>query len=129
VSPLPLLRRLAADRRGAAAVEMAMVMPALLLLLLGGMEAGRMAWTKATLTYAVQEAARCGAVNATLCPTDGAIQAVAAQRGAVLRVPAASFVVAHPACGVQVSVDVTQGFILYRLAPDAPHITAQVCRR
>jgi hypothetical protein len=30
---------------------------------------------------------------------------------------------------VQVSVDVTQGFILYRLAPDAPHITAQVCRR
>jgi Flp pilus assembly protein TadG len=129
VSPLPALRRLARDRRGAAAVEMAMVMPAVLLLLLGTMEVGRMAWTKATLTYAVQEAARCGAVNTTLCPTTGAIQAVAAQRAAVLQVPAAAFLVAHPACGVQVSVDVTHGFILYKLAPDAPHITAQVCRR
>lgn len=129
MSPLPFLRRLGGDRAGAAAVETAMILPALLLILLGTVEVGRMAWTRATLTYAVQEAARCASVNHTACGTVDQIQTFAAAKASALDVDKASFAVAQNlGCGTQVSADVTRGFMVYKLAPSAPHITAQVCR-
>jgi Flp pilus assembly protein TadG len=124
----PALLRLARCRSGTAAVETALLLPLLLLLILGAMEFGRMAWAKATLTYAVQEAARCASVQPTVCGSAAQIQAFAVQRAAPLIVPASAFTVATQACGSMVSADVTHGFILYTLAPSAPHITASVCR-
>ena len=123
-----MIRRLCRDRRGGVAVETALLLPVLLLALLGTMEFGRMAWTQAALTYAVQETARCASVRPALCGTATLAQAFAAQRVAALHVPASAFTVTTPACGWQVRGEVTHGFILYTLAPAAPKIAAQVCR-
>jgi len=125
------LARLIADRRGGVAVEMALLTPLLLMLLLGVMEFGRMAWTKAALTYAVQEAGRCATVLAT-CSTTGQVQAFAVQKAAALAIPAAAFTVVQnsttPTCTWKINAQVNHGFILYRLVPTAPVIAAQVCR-
>ena len=51
------------DEDGAALVEYALVLPALLALAFGLMQLGGMAWTQEALNYAVQEAARCAVVR------------------------------------------------------------------
>jgi len=71
-----------ADERGATAIEAAIIMTALLLLILGTIEFGRALWTYATMLLAVEEAGRyamvynqgppaaCGTQNqAPQCPT------------------------------------------------------------
>jgi Flp pilus assembly protein TadG len=123
-----MIRALLRDRRGGVAVEIALLLPTLMLALLGTMEFGRMAWTQAALTYAVQETARCASVRPTLCGTAALAQTFAAQRVAALGIQASAFTVTNPACGWQVRGEVTHGFILYALVPTAPKIAAQVCR-
>lgn len=123
MSALPFLR----DRSGSAAVEAAFVLPALLAVLMGTIEVGRMAWTKAALTYAVQDAARCAAVRKTTCPDAALTQAFAAERVTALNIPASAFTFTEPSCGKQVAAEVTHGFLLYKLAPSAPAITARAC--
>ncbi len=56
---LRTLRSLAADRRGAAAVEFALVAPVFLALLLGIVEFAYQMWTRVALDYALAQAARC----------------------------------------------------------------------
>lgn len=51
------------DDRGVAALEFGFVLPVLLLLALGIIDFGRAIWYQATLDYAVEAAARCGAVE------------------------------------------------------------------
>lgn len=122
--PPPSLWR---DRQGAAALETALLAPVLLALLLGVMEVGRMAWTRATLTYAVQETARYASVRKITDDTQ--LTAFAAARAAPVKARAADFsVIQNPACGRQVSASVTRGFILYKLAPTAPAISVRACR-
>ena len=52
---------------GSVAVEYGLLLPALLLLVLGVMDVGRLLWTQATLDRAVEAAARCAAVNTISC--------------------------------------------------------------
>ena len=59
------------DERGVATIEFGFVLPVLLLMAFGIIDFGRAVWFQATLDYAVQAAARCGAINATACPTSG----------------------------------------------------------
>jgi Flp pilus assembly protein TadG len=123
------LRALSADRCGATAVETALLMPLFLLLLLGAMELGRMAWAQAGLNYAVEEVARCASVTPTACGTLEQIQTVGAQRmgGAGLVTPVFAFNAAAP-CGKQVTATAAAGFLVYRIFPNAPQIAASVCR-
>lgn len=123
------LRTLLADRCGAAAVETALLMPLFLLMLLGAMELGRMAWAQAGLNYAVAEAARCASVTPAACGTVQQIQSLGAQRmgGAGLVAPVFAFDAAAP-CGRRVSATATAGFLVYRIFPSAPQIAASVCR-
>ena len=53
-----LLRRLEHDRRGAAVVEFAFMLAPMMLLLLGGMEIGYLAYSKTVLEGAIKEASR-----------------------------------------------------------------------
>lgn len=57
------------DNRGAAAIELALVLPLFVLLILGSLGAASLGFSVASMNYTVQAAARCAAVNKTLCPT------------------------------------------------------------
>ena len=122
------LRRLIVAGDGAAAVETAMILPALLLLLLGAIEIGRFAWMQAGLQFAVQEAARCAVVQPTVCNTIANTQAFAASKVAPLNIPAADFTVTAPACGTQVQASAPYSYLIFGIFSSAPTLTAQTCR-
>jgi Flp pilus assembly protein TadG len=98
------------DERGAAAIEYAFVLPALLGFALGVMDLGRLVWTEVTLDRAVQAAARCAVVNATTCGTDAGIQSYAAGQAWGMSVPTSSFTITRPACGVTVRAETSFAF-------------------
>lgn len=58
---------LAADRRGATALETALVMVPFLMLIFGTLEFGRLLWDKQAVQSAAAEAARCMAVLSPAC--------------------------------------------------------------
>ena len=61
--------RPSSDIRGVAAVEFALILLPLLLMVLGIIDGGRMLWTQNSLQYAVEQAARCAVVNTTISPS------------------------------------------------------------
>lgn len=73
-----LCKRLGQDRRGAVAVELALVLPGFVLLTAGSLGAATLGFSVASLHYAVEDAARCAAVKTTIC-TDSATTAAFAQ--------------------------------------------------
>jgi Flp pilus assembly protein TadG len=89
-------------RRGAVAVEYALILPALLLFLLGIMDVGRLLWVYTTLSRAAEAAARCAAINTIECGTAAQIQNFAKAEAWGLTIDSAAFTVSTPACGVQV---------------------------
>ena len=96
--------RLWRARDGASAIEMAVLMPALLMLLLGICEFGRALWTQTTLQSAVEAAARCAAVNLSKCTASGGtttdVPGYAASQAVGLSIPASAFTyTANAACG------------------------------
>jgi len=97
----------AREERGAAAIEYAFVLPALLAFALGVMDLGRLVWTQVTLDRAVQAAARCASVNATTCANDTAIKTYAAASAWGMTVPASIFTTAQQGCGVNVQAQLT----------------------
>jgi Flp pilus assembly protein TadG len=60
-----LAARLIGDRRGGAVIEFAFVAPALVMLLIGGLDIGRMFYVRQGLEYATEEAARYYMLNPT----------------------------------------------------------------
>jgi Flp pilus assembly protein TadG len=130
------LLRLRQARSGATAVEFAFVAPLLLLLLLGLAEIGRVMWTQSALQFAVQEAARCAAIQSqpapgqvtAVCGTADDVAAYAAAKVPALSLTAADFTVnAQAACGDQVTASVPYKFLLFGIFPGAPTLTAQAC--
>src|SRR5262249_57738689 len=69
---------------------------------LGIMEFGRLMWTKNALNFAVEDAARCAAINSTLCGTQSLMQSYATNRSGYA-FPTADFTLSTPSCGTQVS--------------------------
>jgi Flp pilus assembly protein TadG len=116
--------RLWSDRRGAQAVEFALIAPSLLLLVLGGMEFGRLLWTVSALHMSVEQAARCGAMG--LCTT-GTAPAYAAAVVPQLQFGSSTFTVSKPSCGFQVSATYTYTFIASGLFPVNPTLKALAC--
>lgn len=55
------------DSRGATAIEMAMILPAFVVLVFGVINVSQMAGALSGMHYAVEEGARCFAVNKTVC--------------------------------------------------------------
>jgi Flp pilus assembly protein TadG len=87
-----------------AAVEFAFTAPFFFLLLFGAIEYGRFFWTQTSLQYAVEEAARCGAVTPSVCPDDAAISTFAVSRAYGIAIASSAFTVTYPSCGIQVAV-------------------------
>jgi Flp pilus assembly protein TadG len=123
------LRRVAvavACRSGSAAVEMAIVLPVVMLFLFGLTEFGRAIWTQATLDYAVESAARCAAISAT-CATTALTQTYAVSRSAGLTVLPSVFTVTTPTCGKQVTATLPFQFAVPKLLPYVLTLTSSAC--
>ena len=101
-----------ADARGAVAIEYAIVLPVLLVLMLGIMDVGRLMWTYSTIARATQAAARCFAIKATSCATATETQNYAVTQVWGLTVDASTFTVSTPACGAQVSASYVFAFVV-----------------
>src|ERR1700716_3219393 len=98
INGLTAVIRLARDQRAAAAVEFAIVVGPLILLLFGIMECGRALWLLNALHYSSEEAARCASNNQAMCGTSNQIQSFAASRsGADYK--ADMFTATSAACG------------------------------
>jgi len=103
--------RLLAARSGNTAVEFAIILPVFLSVFVGIMEFGRMMWTKNALNYAVEEAARCAAINATLCGTQALVQSYSVSHSGYT-FASADFTLSTPSCGTQVSATHAFDFII-----------------
>ena len=112
----PLISR----RRGAVAIEYAIVLPVLLLFLLGIMDVGRLLWTYSTLHRATDSAARCAAIQAASCATVGKTQNFAVAEAWGLLIGVSAFTVSNQACGVQVVANYTFGFVIPWLSVVSP---------
>jgi Flp pilus assembly protein TadG len=122
------VQRLWTSRSGAAAVEMAFILPLLLLILLSIIEFGRMAWTRTALDFAVQEASRCASVRPDVCGTATQIANYAAAKVTAANIPASAFSVSTQACGRRVRAAYAYKFVAYSVFKLAPTLTAQACR-
>lgn len=71
---------LAACRRGASAVETALVLTIFLGVLFVIVNVSMVLWTRVSLNFAVQAAARCASVSSPYCLTKSAIEAYALDR-------------------------------------------------
>jgi Flp pilus assembly protein TadG len=92
--------RFSCDAAGSAAVEFALTIPVLLLLLLGIAEFGRLMWTQNSIQYAVEQAARCAAFKLSSCGNAAQTQTYAASLVHGYTAVAAEFTVTYGACGV-----------------------------
>lgn len=72
-----MVRAILGDRRGATAVEFALILPVFLALLLGTMEIGRLLWVRSTLQFAAEEATRYAIAHSTAGSAEISAQASA----------------------------------------------------
>jgi uncharacterized membrane protein len=122
-----LQRSLRASDRGTTAIETALVFPVFILMVLGVLEFGRALWTQSALQYAVQMAARCGAVNITTCASPSEVVSYAVTQSEPLDVPSAYFSASTQACGSSVSVSYPFTFVVPQLFPFDITFSAQAC--
>lgn len=90
--------RLIRCQRGSSAVEFAMIVLPLMLLLFGGIEVGRLMWMRNALQQTSMATARCMALRQTACATGGALDV--AKSVLYARRRAAGYSVSIPASAV-----------------------------
>jgi Flp pilus assembly protein TadG len=112
--------RVELHRRGTAAIEYALILPVMLLIVFGLMDIGRLLWTYTTLSRAVEAAARCAAINTAECGTSAQIRSRAVTEAWGLSVTSATFTVTTPSCGVQVRASYDFKFIIPMLDAVTP---------
>jgi Flp pilus assembly protein TadG len=97
---------------GNVAIEYGLILPMLLLLVLGIVDTGRLLWTYATLSHAVDAAARCGAITAPSCANSTQIAAYAVTQAYGLVIPSTDFTVTSASCGLEVNGAIAFVFII-----------------
>jgi Flp pilus assembly protein TadG len=117
------------DRRGATAVQFALIATPLLLFLFGIEETARIMWTQAAINMAVEEAARYSSVNGAAgnCTAAGTVATYAATRAWGLSIPSGDFTATSPACGCQVTANVPFTPIVPKLVPYTLTLNASAC--
>ena len=102
-------RRFFRCRRGVTAVEFGIVFPLFLIMTLGVIEVGRVMWIKATLQFAVEEAARFAIVNtsATTATVATAAQTACTGTGMTTNVCTGAFSAAQDITGGKTYVSIT----------------------
>jgi len=103
VSGANALTVIAPDCCGAVAVEFAVLLVPLLLFLVGATDLGFAMLTETRITFAVEAAAKCGAIGATMCASASETAAYGATVARVRGLDASQFVVVTEPCGVSVT--------------------------
>ena len=93
----------ARDCEGAIAAEFAILLLPLLLLLLGTVDIGFALLTETRISFAVEAAAKCGAVNTGICGSSTEIATYGASVAGVPGLDPSGFGVTTAACGVSVT--------------------------
>ncbi len=88
---------------GSMALEYGLLLPALLLLTFGTMDAGRLIWTYTTLHRAVEASARCAAINPIACGTPAKVADRAVSEAWGLPVTSDTFSTQIQSCGAKVT--------------------------
>ena len=122
-----IVRRFIQQTDGATAVEFGITAPVFLAALLGVFEIGLMFFTQLGLQHATERAARCAAINKTLCGTDTAIKSYATTQVFALAIPSTAFSVAQPACGFQVTASHNFQFISSNFGVPQLNLNAAAC--
>lgn len=104
-----------------------MVAPALFILIMGGLEFGRLMWTQSALEMSVAQAARCYAWQVSNCTTASATKSFATTVAPQLRFSTSVFKAKAASCGAQVTATYHYSFIASGLFPMAPTLTASAC--
>jgi Flp pilus assembly protein TadG len=123
--PRTFLRRLRSDTNGGAAIELGLALPVFGMLLFGAIDASQLIGAISGMHYAVEEAARCSAVNTTLCGSDGATNNYARDRYQGPNI-APAFTTSSTTCGKQVNATATFRLNIAVAVLDVP-ISAQAC--
>jgi hypothetical protein len=89
--------------QGAIAVEFAIMSIPMLLLMFGIFDTGLAFLDETKITFAVEAAAKCGAVNTTLCGSPTETAAYGASVAALPGLGGSGFVVTTAACGISVT--------------------------
>ena len=101
------LRGFVPDCSGAVAVEFLIVLGPLLLLLLGTFDIGIVTLTATRINFAVEAAAKCGAISAAMCASPPQTSAYGASIAGLRGLDASGFLVTTAACGINVTVTYT----------------------
>lgn len=107
MKPGTFLGRLVSNEAGISTAEFAMVGPAALMMMIGGMYVSMLGFTAASLRYATQQGARCASVNSTLCGDAAATQTYALSQFRNISGGTATFTASDQTCGKQVTGSIT----------------------
>ena len=118
--------QLLSDRSGAGAVEFALVLPAVLMVIVGGIHLCLVSYTLAGLHYATEAAARCASLDSTTCGTSAGVDTYAKTRFINASGQSASFALATDNCGFAVLGSVTYKLNLGLKTLDLP-LQAKSC--
>jgi Flp pilus assembly protein TadG len=95
------------DSRGTAAIEFAMVIPAFIMLIVGGFYAAGFYFAATSMQYAIDAGARCASINTATCPdTTSTLNYVKAHFAAASEVTP-TFTASVATCGHNVTGSVT----------------------
>ena len=103
VPSVSVLSEVARDCGGAVALEFAFILIPLLLLLLGVFDLGVAMLTETRINFAVEAAAKCGAIGAMTCASPNETAVYGASVARVPGLDASGFVVTEAVCGVSVT--------------------------
>jgi len=112
---------------GTVALEYAIILPVLLLMILGALDAGRVIWLQVTLERAVEAAARCAAINEISCGSAAQIQSYAASQAYGTTIGATAFVSASASCGTSVTGTVPFTFAIPWVLKRSITLSATAC--
>ena len=91
------------DCSGAVALEFLIISGPMLLLMLGTFDIGFVMLTEARINFAVEAAAKCGAISAAMCASPSETAAYGASIAGVPGLDASRFLVTTAACGTNVT--------------------------
>jgi len=113
-------RRFINSRKGATAVEFALIAPVFLIMVIGVFELGRAMWIKASMQYAVEETTRYAIVNTGASTSTLAAYAQSAYSSSGINITGATFNASQATSGGKTYVTITGSFNFSVLVPIVP---------